>query len=212
MMLSDPNTMQRCEALELTCSLSSVKWEFFEEKTHPPKNIAPPHRFISWRVCPAKGLDTLSSDTVEVTTDMAPRASYSKIIHLDDFDFLYQMQFAIYECKSSSSISVSSLCGGRIKSIRLWSRWFTGSKSYGTYESNTPSGKLFTKLVWCDSVFNVGFIVSAYGPICPEDESSRVASEVRLGSTPDSRFYRVEVEEMVIRDGHVLGLFEGLHS
>lgn len=209
MMLSDPTMMQRCEALALSRSLDPLKQEFLEDQTHPPRDFAPPHNFISLKVSPTESLDRLSSDTIglpEDITNIASRASYSKVIQLDDLDFLYQMCFAIYECKSNSSIAVSNLCGGRVKFIRLWSEWFTGSKS------NTSSGKLFTKLVWCDSVFDVGFIVSAYGPITPGNESPGFASEVRVGSTSNSRFYRIEVEQMVIRDRHILGLFEGLHT
>lgn len=214
MMLSDPAMMQRCEALELSLSRSPVKQRFFGDKMHSPKHWPPRDSFISLKVSRDKSLDSLASDMIRPgdITQMAQRVNYSKIIQLDNLDFLYQMCFAIYECKSNSSILVSNLCGGRVKTIRLWSDWFTEGKTDCSDESNTSSNRLFTKLVWTDRAFGVGFIVSAYGPIVPEKEGFNPDLEFMVGTNFDSRFYRIEVEEMVIRNRHILGLFEGRHA
>ena len=45
--------------------------------------------------------------------------NFSKIMHLDGLDILYQLCFNLYKCKSESFVLVSNLCGEKIRIIRL---------------------------------------------------------------------------------------------
>ena len=72
--------------------------------------------------------------------------------------------------------------------------------------------KLFTRLVWPDPSLNVGFIVSARNHDFLGNTSPSTYAGFLYGPPGDSKFYRTEIEEIIIRDSYLLGLFEGFHN
>lgn len=214
MILSDPATMQRSETLELTASRDPVKHLFFKSMTHTAKRIAPLQDYISLKLSRTQCLDKPNADSVgsDAISQASLQDNYSKIIQFDELDFIYHMCFAIHKCKRGSFISVGNLCGERMKMIRLWTNWFTNAKPQYRDGSSTSCAHLFTKLVWSDSSFDVGFIVSAHECAPPDSNPIYPGSKSMTGLCWNSESYRIEIEEVIIRDQYLLGLFEGFSN
>lgn len=211
MVLLDPPTMDGCETLALTRSAGTVTHESSSLAAHPASQLLARKGYTRLKVSRDQRFTTsaLRSYGLNAPFQKPPRDQYSKIIQLDTLDFLYQLCFEIHQCRSDSFVSVGNLCGPRMKMIRLWSDWFTSNKQQHSDGCSKPSVTLFTKLIWTDSTFDVGFILSAREPASPGVESASPSSGLTQGLYSDSKCYQIDIDEMVIRNHHLLGLFEG---
>lgn len=97
-----------------------------------------------------------------------------------------------------------------MRMIRLWKAWFTDGApqvqcidSYGSYE------KLFTRVVWTDASQDVGFLISARRYSITGQRAAGSYASIFQGPFYESKLYEIKIEKMMIRDHHVLGLFEG---
>ena len=164
MIILDPATMELCETLKLHRSRDSNEHHFFDRVDHAPSRLVSQKGYTRLEVSRGHRFDKLSCGPVE-SRDLRQQPShepYSKTIQLDGLDFIYQLCFEIHKCRSDSFISVSNLCGPRMKMIRLWSDWFVAGKSKSSNGCSVSGLKLFTKLVWTDSTYDIGFILSAH--------------------------------------------------
>lgn len=136
---------------------------------------------------------------------------YSKTIQLDDLDFLYLLFFEVHRCRPESPISVKNLCGGKMRLIRLWKKWFTENRALQIYDGEGISKGLVTKLVWAGPNFDMGFLFSA----SETGSSKQVGSNSSLYAIPrpraDAKFYHIRMEKMLVRDQYLLGLLEGFN-
>ena len=210
----DPATMEVCETLELHRSRDSGKHQIFETVDFAPSRLVSQKGYTRLELSRGQHHDKLNRGSVESRdfTQKPPHDPYSKNIQLDDLDFLYHLCFEIHKCRADSFISVSNLCGPRMKMIRLWSDWFAASKPENGKGYSMPGTKLFTKLVWTDSTYDVGFILSAHQIASPGKASPSPYSGFLKRPFSDTRFYRIDIDEMVIRNNHLLGLFEGVRT
>jgi hypothetical protein len=213
MMLSDPATMEECEALELNQSRNLAQDNpngFTDGQYH----LSPKENYARFKLSRSKSLKmfSLSSIQSENSGSRPPQESFSKIIHLDGLDFLYQLCFSLYKCKSESFVTVSNLCGEKMRMIRLWSNWFTESKGQLRSDSSEFCTKLFTRLVWSDPSLNVGFIVSARDHVFIGNTPPITYAGFLNGPPDNLKFYRIEIEQIIIRNNYLLGLLEGFHS
>ena len=211
MIILDPATMERCETLQLS-------WPQ-EPNEHQPFGTlsgAPSRRrgYTKLKVSRSQNFDNFDVGFTEshVLTQNVLHDSYSKIIHFDNLDFLYQLCFDIHKCHTGSFITVGNLCGPRMKMIRLWNDWFKANDLGYSKDLRASDGKLFTKLVWTDRLRDVGFFLSASEIASPGKIPLGLYSGFSSGPFSDSKFYRIDIEEILIRDHHLLGLFEGLHT
>jgi hypothetical protein len=205
MLLSDPAAMQGCETLELTRWQGPVKDQFIHTATPIPERIKGKENYISLtlsRQIPKKV--RLSSIAPNNITPVPTHGRYSKTIQLDELDFLYQLCFAIHKCKIQSHIYPSNFSGAGMKMIRLWKDWFTQGNVQGNPTGSGSGPKLFSKLIWTDPAFEIGFVLSARKAVLPEPYNGYFAR-----SHFPSQLFQIDVDEVVIRDNYLLALFEG---
>lgn len=195
MVLSDPATMEKSESLALALAPVPLEHSILRARCSMPDvpNTLSGYTFLDVR----HSLNTGKGDGL-----------YSKIIRFDDFDFLYLLLFDIYKCRPDSLISVGNLCGGRMRLIRLWKKWFTQNGAASEHGSETSSKMLFTRLVWAGPNFDVGFLVSATESGPHTKAESRSSSHVIPRPSADTRFYHVKIEKMLVQDLYLLGLLE----
>lgn len=203
--------MELCETLELYRSRDPEEHQFFATVDHAPSRLVSQKGYTRLEVSREQRLDKLDCGSVgsRDITQKPSHDSYSKTIQLDDLDFLYQLCFEIHKCRADSFISVSNLCGPRMKMIRLWSDWFVAGKPEHGKGCSVSGVKLFTKLVWTDSTYDVGFILSAHQIPSAGKVPLGAYSGLSKGPFSDTRFYRIDIDEIVIRNDHLLGLFDG---
>lgn len=209
MTMSDPAMMEQPETLRLSLSRNPVKHHFLDTIAKTPEMISPRDQYISLKLSRdqlsnrrGKGLSS-SGDTKQAS----PHANYSKTIKLDSLDILYQICFAIHKYRSESSVSAANLCGWRTKWIRLYPHWFPGRKDQSQTGGIASCGKLFTRLLWIDATHDIGFVISAKQST-QRDESHRPHPTLSPSPMWDPVFYQIEVEEVLIKDVSILGLFE----
>ncbi|KAJ5875005.1 uncharacterized protein N7473_011191 [Penicillium subrubescens] len=198
MVLSDPATMEMNESLALVLAPISLEHSILSALCSMPDvpDTLSGYTFLDVR----RSLKTGKWDDL-----------YSKIIRFDEFDFLYLLLFDIYKCRPDSLISVGNLCGGRMRLIRLWKKWFTENGAPDEHGSETSSQTLFTKIVWAGPNFDVGFLVSATESGPDKQAGSGPSSHVITRPGADTKFYRVKIEKMLVQDHYLLGLLEGFN-
>lgn len=213
LILSDPASMQGCEFLELAKPRALNRQNLPGSMDHRTEVITWQGNHTRLSISCGQNFSVSNLDTQDVHDDLrvASPANYSKSIQLDDLDFLYQICFDIHRCIPRSLIAVANLCGERMRMLRLWKYWFTEAEAQTASRSVVSGMKLFTKLVWVDSNFDIGFIISAHGSICPDNCHLMAPSSETGGLFRDPRTYRIELEEVIIRDSHLIGLFEGFN-
>lgn len=208
--LSDPATMGGCETLdlsELQCSSGQVHVEVSAPLRGKMacEQIYTMLGIYRYQKTSTPGAVSLESNPI---FSIESRNCYSRDIELDDLDFLYQLHFDLQKCRLDSPISLDNLCGERVRPLRLWKAWFSVSEDEKKVHDDSSPMKLFTKIVWADVGHDVGFTVSAYKP--PESYSSGMDSLVRTAAFAP-KTYRIEIENIMIRNSYLLGIFEGNH-
>jgi hypothetical protein len=198
MVLSDPATMEQNETLALLLSSFSIEPFILNALRSAPQRPGSlqNYTFLDVRRAPSPGkCDDL----------------YSKTIQLDDLDFLYLLFFEVRRCSSESLVSVNNLCGGRMRLIRLWKKWFSENRGLQIHDGEGTSKRLFTKLVWAGPNFDIGFLFSARETGSPEQAGSISSLHVTPRPGADAKLYHIRMEKMLVRDQYLLGLLEGFN-